>query len=448
MISENTIETSPSDGSNEGDSSPFKFNFKTLSSLLRVFGAGVLVSSLSLFLFQGWTGSEDIYRFATLIGFSGLLTVAGFVCARLINENISARLFLGIALLSVIVNFAVAGGLIYSGMQSVLVSTTLPEFARWHIGSGISVSLLGLASIVVLTPVSIIAFRALARKSSGTLFKLFVATNALLLVPVRDSDSIVVVGAVLAVIVIRQLIKLGRDDASLSTVEGRFAKALVFAPVLVLMGRSLFFYDPGSFAFAILSGLVFVILRQIGLALSPRSTTSKALGVVSAPIAFVTATMCTNVLAQAWPSASPIFIPVFCVIFVAMLGELSLRIGGAGTALRKFAALTLAVGIALNLFLYASFPLAIFTMAVGLLVLGYGYSAEQKIVFAAGITTVGIGFVYQLWLATTLFDFGNWGTLATLGTLTILAASVIERYGLGLKNRLINWRSKMDGWQS
>ena len=448
MITEYTAESLRDDDQSKASRSPSKFNFKTLSAMLRVFGAGVLVSSLSLFLFQGWTGSEDIYRFATLVGFSGLLTVAGFVCARLINENISARLFLGIALLSVIVNFAVAGGLIYSGMQSALISTTMPQFAVWQIGSGISVSLLGLASIVILTPVSIVAFRALARKSSGTLFKLFVATNALLLVPVRDIDAIVVVGAVLSVFVIRQLIKLGNDDASLSTVEGRFAKALVFAPVLVLIGRSLFFYDPGSFAFAVLSGLVFIVLRQISLALTPKSKVSRALGLLSSPVAFITAVASTNVLAEAWPSATALFIPVFCVVFVSMLGELSLRIGEAGTSMRKFAALTLAVGISLNLFLYASFPLAVFTMAIGLMVLSYGYSAEQKLVFAAGVTTVGIGFVYQIWLATTLFDFGNWGTLATLGTFTILAASVIERHGLTLKNRLIQWRSQMDGWKN
>lgn len=44
-----------------------RFNFKVLSAMLRILGAGVLVSSLSLLLFQGWAGSEDILRFATLI---------------------------------------------------------------------------------------------------------------------------------------------------------------------------------------------------------------------------------------------------------------------------------------------------------------------------------------------------------------------------------------------
>ena len=443
MITENYVQSTAHDDTE----APARFSFKALSAMLRIFGAGVLVSSLSLFLFQGWTGSEDIYRFATLIGFSGLLTVAGFICARLTNENISARLFLGIALLSVVVNFAVAGGLIYSGMQSVLVSTTLPEFARWHIGSGMSVSLLGLASIVVLTPVSIVAFRALARKSSGMLFKLFVATNALLLIPIRDGDSVVLVGAVLAVLVIRQLVKLGRDDPSLSTLEGRFAKAIVFAPVLVLLGRSLFFYAPSSFAFAALSALAFIILRQVGFAIPVKSMLSRAIVLLSRVTAFLTAAMFTSVLAEVWPHADPLFIPVFCLIFAGMLVELSFRIASNGVAIRKFAALTMAVGVSLNLFLYPSFALAIFTMAVGLVVLSYGYSAEQKFIFAAGVTALGIGFVYQIWLASTLFDFGSWGMLAVLGTLTILAASVLERHGLTLKNRVMQWRAQMGAWQ-
>lgn len=443
MITENYVQST----NHDDEESPSRFSYKALSAMLRVFGAGVLVSSISLFLFQDWTGSEDIYRFATLIGFSGLLTVAGFICARIINENISARLFLGIALLSVVVNFAVAGGLIYSGMQSVLVSSTLPEFARWHIGSGMSVSLLGLASILVLTPVSIVAFRALARKSSGILFKLFVATNALLLIPIRDGNSIVLLGAVLAVFVIRQLIKLGRDDPSLSTFEGRFAKAIVFAPVLVLLGRSLFFYDPSTFAFAALSGLTFIILRQVGFAIPLKSQLSKAIDLTSRVVAFATAAMFTCVVAQMWPHAEQLYIPIFCVIFASMLVELSLRIASSGGTIRKFAALTMVMGVSLNLFVYPSFALAVFTMAVGLVVLSYGYSAEQKFIFAAGVTALGIGFIYQLWLATTLFDFGSWGTLAALGTVTILAASVLERHGLTLKNRALQWRAQMGAWE-
>ena len=425
-----------------------RFNFKVLSAMLRILGAGVLVSSLSLLLFQGWAGSEDILRFATLIGFSGLLTVAGFACARLLKENISARLFLGIALLSVVVNFAVAGALVYSGMQSVLLSETLPQFAQWHIGSSISASLLGLAAILVLIPVSVVGFRALARKSSATLFKLFVATNVLLLLPIRESDLVVAVGAVLAAIVTHQLVKLGRDDASLSTLGGHFAKALVFTPVLVLMGRSVFFYSPTAFAFATLSALIFIIFRQIGLVIPAKSVARQMLDSISGFSALMTAAMTTVVVAEAWPHAEVLLIPTFCAVLSCMLVELSLRTVKGGTSLRKISSLILAVGMSLNLFLYPSFVLAIFTMGIGLIVMSYGFSAEQKLIFAAGVTTVGIGFAYQIWLATTLFEFGNWGMLAILGTLTIVSASVIERHGLVLRNRLAQWRSQMEAWQA
>ena len=73
------------------------FNYQTLSSLLRILGSGILVASLSILLFRGWDASTDISRYYTLLAFSGILAVIGFVIGKVVRENKGARTFLALA---------------------------------------------------------------------------------------------------------------------------------------------------------------------------------------------------------------------------------------------------------------------------------------------------------------------------------------------------------------
>lgn len=424
------------------------FSYKSLSSMFRVLGASALVTSLSIFLFQGWADGDDMYRFAALIGFSGMLALAGLMSSHVIRENIGARLFLGISLLSVVVNFAVAGGLVYSGFQSGVPLDLYPEFARWEVATTVSALLAVVGAIVVLAPVSVMGFRALARHSSTSLVKWFLVANAALLVPIRDGDIIMLIVSALTIFLINRLVKIGRSDTSLATKEGRFAQAVVLAPVFVMLGRLIFVYSPTAFIVTSMAALLFAVFRQIGLSCERSTTTRKLLDHASVFAAFGTGMGATAVAAEIWPHAQALSLPLFSLVFAGMLVELSVRSVNDGALLRRIASVAVVAGISTNLCLFPSVLSAMVSMCVGLLVVLYGYSVQQKLIFAGGLTTLMLGFGYQLWLAARFFEFGSWGSLAILGTVAILLASVLERYGLRLREQIANWRTQVSTWDA
>ncbi len=437
-----------SDSSHQGSGNSRTFSYKSLSSMFRVLGASALVTSLSIFLFQGWADGDDMYRFAALIGFSGMLALAGLMSSHVIQENIGARLFLGISLLSVVVNFAVAGGLVYSGFQSGVPLDLYPEFARWEVATTVSAFLAVVGAVVVLAPVSVMGFRALARHSSKSLVKWFLVANAALLVPIRDGDIIMLIVSALTILLINRLLKIGRSDTSLATKEGRFAQAVVLAPIFVMLGRLIFVYSPTAFIVTSMAALLFAVFRQIGLGCERTTTTRKLLDHASVVAAFCSGVGATAVAAEIWPYAQALSLPLFSLIFAGLLVELSVRSVNDGALLRRIASIAVVAGISTNLCLYPSVLSAMVSMCVGLLVVIYGYSVQQKLVFAGGLTTLMLGFGYQLWVAARFFEFGGWGSLAILGTVAILLASVLERYGLRLREQMTNWRTQVSTWDA
>ena len=108
-------------------------NVATVSELLRFLGAAVILVSMSLFLLQGWSEGNDIRRYLMLLAQTGLLASGG--CARSygLKEAKGARIFFGLALISVTANFTILGALIYSVFQLDNALTTYPGYATWQI---------------------------------------------------------------------------------------------------------------------------------------------------------------------------------------------------------------------------------------------------------------------------------------------------------------------------
>ncbi len=109
-------------------------NVATLSEALRILGAGVILVSMSVFLLQGWSEGNDISRYLMLLAQTGLLGAAGFAMSHLIKETKGARLFFGLALVSIPANFTILGALLYSVFQWDGGLTTYPDYAHWQIG--------------------------------------------------------------------------------------------------------------------------------------------------------------------------------------------------------------------------------------------------------------------------------------------------------------------------
>ncbi|MGR8918697.1 MAG: hypothetical protein ACU85V_03685 [Gammaproteobacteria bacterium] len=422
------------------------FSYRSLSSLLRVFGTGVLAAALSVFLFQGWQDGGDIYRFATLLGFSGLLTGAGFLSSHVIRENVGARLFLGIALVSSVVNFAVAGGLVYSAFGAGALPASVPGFAVWHAGDAAMALTAGAAALVLLGPVGWIGFRVLARPLAPRFARLFLLGNAALLVPLRDGNVIAPLIALLAVVVGREILRASAGQHGLATAEGRFARAVLALPVVVMAGRLLCLYAADAVVFTTLAALAYLGVRQLALTLEigPRL---RGLLERLALLPAVGVAWGVAYLVAAGPLADEWILPGFGFVLTGLLVEFGERSLLGARRFRRLAGLVLAGTMVLNLAALPGPGTALAALAVGLGVTVAGYSIEQKLVFAAGLAAALSGLGYQLWLATHYFALGSWSTLALLGTLAILAASLLERYGLSARARLGAWHERIGHWE-
>ena len=444
MTSEQTCEQKARDDTAR---TPFS-STQVLTTILRLFGAVVLVSSLSIFLFQGWSAGDGINRFLSLIGFSGLLTAAGFVCANAIGEKIGARFFLGIALISVAVNFSVAGSLIYSTLVGAYIPNTLPQFAIWQLTSDVPVIVFAIAALFVLSPIATLAFRALSRKSSNSVFGIFMGSNLFLLLPIRDTNVVTGLGVIALIVCLRKLFRLTRGDAALATIEGRFALAVSVLPLLIAIGRSMLFYEHTSLALALVLTMVYAATRYVGIISQFNRWIVTAVDFASVASGFMAAVFYGVFVDEYFPSLAVLQIPLFSALLSTVLIEMSFHSTLPSRVLRVIAAAVLGIGFALNLAIHPSYVLALVNTLVGVCILSFGVNAQQRLMFLTGLLTSTIGVVYQFILISQWFYFGNWLTLALLGVAIILLASVLERHGGVLVNRISTWYRGYRAWQN
>lgn len=425
-----------------------RFSYEKLPSLLRLLGAAVLLASLSIFLFQGWLSSGDLYRYVVLIGFSALLSGAGLASSHVIGDNVSARLFMAIALCAVVVDFAVAGGLVYSAWNVGTAGRHFPTFATWRLASGATTAAAVAAACIVLTPIAWMAMRALARQTATILTRLFLLSCAGLLVPVRD-ENIIALGAItLGAVLIAALAAVGRRELGLTTTEGRYARAVVLLPVLVMLGRQIYLYAAGPVVVTTVSLIVYMAIRQLVSESKPESRVRSILEHAAVVPAVATGWGAAAMAANVWPNHVGIVLPAFSFTFACLLFDLSVRSSASGPALRRLASQVIAWGMCINVFAYPSALAAIAGVCAGLGVTVHGYSIQQRPVLACGVATFAVALGYQIWLASHLFALSSWGVLAVLGILAILAAAVLDRHGVALRARLAGWQRHISAWDA
>ena len=206
----------------------------TLSECLRILGAAGLLASMSLFLLQGWSDGNDIRRYLMLLAQTGLLAAGGFALSHGLKEAKGARLFFGLALVSVPANFTILGALIYSVFQWDGGLTNYPDYASWQILDVANIGITFAGAMLVLLPVTMFAFAIMARQSAKGLSFNFFALNALLVLPVRSSliaGLLALGGVVYAMMVVRRAVN---NDSALKTGEGRFAISTLFIPAGII----------------------------------------------------------------------------------------------------------------------------------------------------------------------------------------------------------------------
>lgn len=407
----------------------------TLSEVLRVLGAGVVLASMSLYLLQGWHEGNDISRYLLLLAQTGLLAAAGFAMSHGLDEARGARVFFGLALVSIPANFTILGALLYSVMQWDGALGSYPAFATWQIDD-LPLTLLTTGfAVAALLPVALFCFAIMARRSSQALAGHFVLLNALLLLPLRSSvaaGTLALMGVAYALWASR---RLRPRDSALKTAEGRFALGTLYIPMGIVLFRSFYFYDVDSMMLALLATAVFLALRQ-GAALPDRDRRLAAiLDAVSLPVAAVAAVSLAAALDG--PLDFDLLAPLAATVFAAFGLDVVSRttsaavrtVGGVAACVAVFA------GFSLSVMVDPSAMTAILALVASAALIAAGHWSGSRTATVSGVLTLGAASLFGLEPLLDLIVVSNWYVLAAIGASSIAAGSVLDRHGTALLHR-------------
>ena len=419
-------------------------NFATLSEALRMLGAAVILTSMSVFLLQGWNDGNDIRRYLLLLAQTGLLAGAGFAMSHLVKETRGARSFFGLALVSIPANFTILGALLYSVFQWDGGLTTYPGYADWRIEDVTSIGVTMSAAMLVLVPVALFCFAIMARHSAKALSMHFLVLNALLFLPIRSSvaaGTIALAGIVYALFVMS---KLTRKDLALKTGEGKFALATLIIPPGIILFRSMYFYQVDSLMIAMVAMALFLAARQASQFPDRSERLATALELASWPLALVFSIALTHALEPG--IRSDLMAPVFVATFGALGFDVIRRTGNRtlAKAIGVSVSIAAAVSFTISVMLIPTAISALFSVAAGLALIAWGAARSDLVCIIAGPLTLGAGALFGFDAILQLIVSSSWVDLAIFGASAIVLGSVLDRHGVAIKLRLTNWLSNAD----
>lgn len=408
--------------------------FATLSELLRVVGAAIMVGSLSLFMLQGWLEGNDIQRYLKLLAQTLLLTAGGFGLSAWLREHKGARLFFGLGLASVAANFTILSALIYSIVQFDGMLGSYPKYAAWTSQSPMQVVGVTLLALAVLIPVTRLAFTVLARPAARWLTTTYLIGGSLLLLPVRSSVWSSILAVALVAFIVWNISRNRDEDRAPGTMESRFSTLILLLPPIILCVRSFYFYHVEALAMACMAAAAFMLIRHIALR-TPSVAMQKTLDVVSLPLPLFTATA----LATGFSTMpDKLLLPAFAFFLMPMMAELTLRRPDTSRSVvfGMVGALNVCAALLINQLFFSGFAVAMAGLTGTLFVALAGYWLDRKGLVITGLLTAGIIGVINVGHFLEWFNVNNWVLLSVLGASAIILASLLDRYGAALKLRL------------
>lgn len=400
------------------------FDPDALTRALRIAGAILVVASASTFMLQHWQAGNDLIRYAMLVGQSLLLAAAAYFVGLTMREGRSARTFLGLVLATMPVSFAVLGGLVYSQFHLEALAP-LPQYATWLASSKQAALLAVAGTLLVLVPLAVVSFVALARKEAKALSLAFIAANLLLIVPVRQPLTIVVLAG-FALLGLLQL-ELGRftGKAQLDTLEGKLARTMPFAAPLIMLGRVLHLYHGGA---AFFGGVLLIGAAAMWLLLSRTvNTVKRDVGAWLAAVAAVAGwALCWTELRHSLGSDA---VGVLCWGLPAalLIGVAALR---ATTSRVTMVGISTIVGLATVLSACAvelDTVSALCCIVLGVAVAVWGASVRALLRTVSGSLVALFGLSVEVWLAVHHDNLLRWASLSVVGVLLIVGSAYVER---------------------
>jgi hypothetical protein len=137
------------------------------------------------------------------------------------------------------------------------------------------------------------------------------------------------------------------------------------------------------------------------------------------------------------------------LLYAGAVTGLSLLAGEAswGARFRRSAACVAVGGTGLNLVFFPGAFASIACLVASIATLSYGFLTERKAIFVAGAGGVLFASAHHLRDALSVYAFSHWGSLAILGVIVILAASLLERHWALLVAHAMAFRRRFAGWE-
>lgn len=418
--------------------------------VLRGIGAVLLVIAASSFMFRDWGQHDDVTRYLMLLGQLVLLTAAGFFCGLKLDEKRGARTFLSLVVAVIPVHFAVLGGVLYSQLAMDAPTSALPTFAVWRATDATTAIGLALGAQLVLLPATFVAMLTLVRRHAIPMTLAFVGLNALLLLPIREPDVVAAVIACVAPLALLFQLRVLARTPSLETKQGRYVRAMLPVPVLVLVGRTVLYYP-------ITAPFLGVLLLAIGLAVfvfavhlhddqtPTRFAAARATGVATM-IAGWLVTVGRGPLTRIFDGGAEAFDVPLLTLPAAAIVLLASERTPSKLPYRRLGAALATFGVCVDVLAVNELVTGLSTLAVGVALLAYGARVRQKAVIVLGSVSVGFGLVSAALLTIRVETLTHWGTLTAIGTALIFGAAALDRNRQALQRRLLDLHTRMRAW--
>lgn len=416
-----------------------------LPRLLRGVGGAMLVASAATFMVHRWGAGNDIVRYLWLVGLTAVVCGVGWFSGLRLGDGRGARTLLGLVLAVTPVHFAVLGGLVYSQF-ALEAHPLLPDRALWDAPTPMAAAVTTVLGILLLAGMCWMSLRVFVREHASALTVAYLATNAVLLIPVREPGLVAWIAVALTWTVAHLQRRVFPDRGTLSTGEGRAARALLAVPLLVLVGRTLHLYEPTAgfvgvvalvasySAFTWISSLPGA--HRVLSAVQTFAGLSSAVGCAILSDALIDAfdlTGAPRVLAMGLPIAG---------VWIA----LSTR-AMEPTGLRRAAAFVVAATGLITLTANPGAITAMLCIVLGLLTLIYGIYVRQLVILAAGALTMGVGVIHELVRVIDVEALTHWAALSALGIVLITSAAIVERRAQAWRLRFAQLRTELEAWK-
>lgn len=400
------------------------FDPEAFTRALRIAGAALVVAAASTFMLQNWQAGNDLVRYAMLVGQSLLLAAAAYFVGLTVREGRSARTFLALVLATIPVSFAVLGGLVYSQFHFGELPA-LPHYASWVAPSKGAALLAVFGTLLVLAPLALVSFTALARKEAKALTLAFCGANLLVLVPMRQPAVVAVLSGVALLALLRLELKRFAVSAQLDTLEGKLARVMPFAPPVIMLGRVFHLYHVGP---AFIGGVLLIAAAGLWQFLSPTASDFRrdAGAWISSSLGVIGWGLCWSELMPELPSVGIsvllLGLPAAAMFFLGALRASQARgaLLGLGTV---FSLMTALSASAVDRGTAAAFCCIVLGVAVAV----WGASVRSRVRIAAGALVALWGLGLQVWLAVHADNLLRWISLTVVGVALIVGSAYIER---------------------